>query len=375
MPRKSEPTQTIEASQTTETTEQTQATDLQAIESANSADQPGALSLDFMDLEGEQYSSDDQTLQFRLPLALILNTKDVPKHGLFLKEESLRTAGWRGIPPNHVNTFSDKSQSSGVLLHGFHGEADGEKVDYRTRYPAPRMQILAVSPIFIKLTKRDGRDPFNPHTGQPFTDSQGNPLKAGAIIGTYEIGGSNPVYDALKLEKMVTLTTLYYFNLLDENNQKLHDWSFFLPISGAAAVSLSKAYTTWKLNFQMAYIKFWQQQGKQKLFDQKRNQKFYATGVFVPTLGVELSGQEQTSNTTSIVSVEVPTGENFLSYYIPKSQDDLMEISAQVDMSQGFAETYFKEQSEFHQYDPNVLDATAELLSLPSSTDPNEIPF
>jgi hypothetical protein len=297
----------------------------------------------------------EAAFSIRFPLALLLNTLPSPKHGLFIKSESLEQALWNGPEPNHQHRFRKGNKSNeltpGVLLHGFESPE---------KYPAPRMNMLRVSPVHIEVTEGkdksglppiglDGRPMFNPETGDP--------VQAGDIVGVFDPRNPNPLYKCLKDQGRATLRTLFFFFLLDENNMPMHEIPFQLSARGAAAYSLSMAYENWKIAFAKAYS---EATGTPFLLTWK--EEFYALGVFIPTLGTELAGTEETSEVTAVKDFVRPTKDNFASLFLGTSAQRIASLAAMVAVTEGAATRFFNE-NEFHRYLPQVEEQ--QLAALP----------
>jgi hypothetical protein len=302
---------------------------------------------------GEEMQGSVPTLRF--PLALLLNTVSPPNHGLFIKEESLYQALWTGGEVNHKHRFRGKTKEAtpGMLFHGYEGSE---------QCPAPRMNILRVSPTCIEITSGkdksdlppiglDGRPMFDPETGEG--------VKAGDVVGIYNPQNPNPLYKCLKDQGRATLRTFFFFFLLDEANKPLHEIPFQLSAKGAAAYSLSTAYENWKISYAKAYAEV-----TGTPFNLTWNQEFYAQGVFVPTFKTDFAGQEETSEVTLVDSFIRPTGENFASLFLgvdPARRQSLIDMVAITET----ASVRFLQESEFHRYLPQVEEQ--QLAALPGS--------
>ncbi len=277
------------------------------------------LSFDLKQFSDEQYRA---TEMVKFPIAIMLNQKPEPLHGMFIKEDALKMAGWHGPSPSHTNTFGAGNKELGLLLQ------------------APRMLIINQSSRFVEAKKNNGKFPIHPHTKEE--------LKPGTIVGNYETPEGKDLHEKMKVEGFSTLRTFYLFYLLDENNQRLHDIPFMLSIKGAAAVSFGQAYEQFKIQLASAYAKV------TKTGFSPKNQAFCAMGVFAPTLVVTKEGQDAKSDVTTVGSFEEPSGaspEEFCRHFLGQLADELKEL---VEASRNFAKPGLESLAQYHQALPGV---------------------
>ncbi len=336
MPRKSE---TLETPETVN-------------DSALATQEPGGdlATLDFSFFQQEGFESEqEQTNNIRLPLAILLNAKQPPNHGLFIKESELDKAVWHGIPCNHANKFSGSAPpEKGLLLHGYSDPVTG--TDYSDKYPAPRIQVLHRSPTYIEI-KREGVFGLD----GKLLMVNGSPARKGDVIGVYS-GQTNALYKHLQAqgeadnESTVTLRTIYVIFLLDEQNQRLHDLPMSLSVAGGAGMFLNQSYDDWKLAYGMAFAKV-----SGMSMSRNWNSAFYANGVFVPTLGTTPVGKTKQSDVTCVQTFIRPNPSNFASLYLGKTQEAIEENKAWAEFGEA-ASTRFFEENEFHRIDSVIAE-------------------
>jgi hypothetical protein len=298
-----------------------------------------------------------ETLTANFPLMMASNTKEAPSHGYLIKGDEMAKAGWHGPEPNHEHRFGGASAPTNcLLLHGY----KTSKQDYSVQYPAPRMNIIHVSDIYMEITGQD--DDLPPMIdGKPLMNPQtGKPVESGDAVGILDPNTDNNLlfsllYNQPKGHLKVTKRQFYYVYLLDEKNEPYHNFPFRLSIAGGARGSLEYSYNVWKREFATAFAAA---TGRPPKYDWA--QSFYALGVFEPTLWPDYAGKAGSQSlVTKVQDFVHPTKDNFTSLFLGADSERVNMIAASASLAESSTERFLVE-NEYHGL---VLEAGAEALA------------
>jgi uncharacterized protein DUF5895 len=211
----------------------------------------------------------------KLPGCQLLNDKSKPV--LFITDEQLKLAGWKGTDTDgeaYIHTYNDGTEKPGRA------------------FKSPRLLVLLSSPRLIELTKKGAE--ANPHLGS-----------RGTFIGNYE---TNPeVRESLEAENKgsTTLRTMHLIHLVNESNQILHPVPLVLSVHGAAAANFGIALEQFYRLLEIAYSQQPTQDGEDEGF-YTLNEKVRSLAVFQPVFGFDMVGDKEKSPVCSVKSFLEP---------------------------------------------------------------------
>jgi hypothetical protein len=178
-----------------------------------------------------------------------------------------------------------------------------------------------------------------------------------------EAGKPSELYNQLYAQGAVTKRQFAYVYILGADNKPWHENPIRLSLAGASRGSFSDEYDNFRREMAQAYAKASNTQYRQW------PQRWYALGVFEPTLFTELTGPEagKQSHVTKVQDFVHPTPENLTSWFLGLDPKQEARIQAVYDLIESGSAT--EKLLQNHPYHALALDAGSQYQLNPASVD------